>query len=127
MVNGNIISRPMMGFPMFNHYGIVIDAENGIIADYGSRGKRVGSITNFMAHLKKFKLHDSNMMGEDSDAILNRFEKVNTDGFEIWWDNCADFMKHFGRGDLYHTEAKKLAAILIVLMLFFLAIKDLFF
>ena len=50
MNNGNIISRPMLGFPFLNHYGIVVDAENGTIADFGSRGKRVVSMCEFMAN-----------------------------------------------------------------------------
>ncbi len=116
MNNGNIISRPMLAFPLLNHYGIVVDADNGTIADFGSRGKRVVSICEFMANKSSFELHESSMMYCEPDEILNRFEKVKSGPFTLYWNNCADFMKHFGRPDLYHKELKKLVVIGLVVI-----------
>jgi hypothetical protein len=112
MENGTIISRPMLGIPFFNHYGIVVNAENGTIADFGSRGKRVISICEFMANETTMQIYESNMMDCSPDEILNRFELVKSGRFTIWWNNCADFMKHFGRPDLYHKELGKVLALM---------------
>jgi hypothetical protein len=116
MNNGNIISRPMLGFPFLNHYGIIVDAENGTIADFGSRGKRVVSICEFMANKSSFELHNSNMTNCEPDEIFNRFQKVKSGPFTLHWNNCADFMKHFGRPDLYHKELNKLVVIGLVVI-----------
>lgn len=116
MNNGDIISRPMLGVPFLNHYGIVVDAKNGNVADFGSRGKRVVSICEFMSSEKSFELQHSNMTNCDTEEIINRFEQVKSGAFTLYWNNCADFMKHFGRPDLYHKELRKFIGVVIVLI-----------
>ncbi len=120
MRNGNIISRPMLGFPFLNHYGIVVNSDDGTIADFGSRGKRVISICEFMANETSMQIYESNMMDCTPDEILNRFESIQSGMFTVWWNNCADFMKHFGRPDLYHKElgtVLKMAGVITLLIL----------
>tara|TARA_R110001599_G_scaffold276676_1_gene478004 strand:- start:279 stop:656 length:378 start_codon:yes stop_codon:yes gene_type:complete len=117
MRNGNIISRPMLGFPFLNHYGIVVDSDDGTIADFGSRGKRVISVCEFMANQTSMQIYQSNMMDSSPDEILKRFEKVKTGPFTIWWNNCADFMKHFGRADLYHKELRAFFVIIMMVII----------
>tara|TARA_R110001599_G_scaffold129074_2_gene303145 strand:- start:4464 stop:4844 length:381 start_codon:yes stop_codon:yes gene_type:complete len=116
MRNGEIIARQVLGFPMFNHYGIVIDANRGIIGDFGSRKKRVIPFHEFMANKKSFELTNSNMVEKSSDEILNQFEKTTPGPFNLYWNNCADFMKNFGRPDLYHAEMKKIAGCAVIIL-----------
>lgn len=116
MRNGEIISRKVLGTPIFNHYGIVIDADRGIIGDFGSRNKRVIPFHEFMANKKSFELTASNMLDKSSDDILEKFENTNPGTFSLYWNNCADFMKNFGRSDLYHAEMKKVAMIAALML-----------
>jgi len=110
----------MLGIPFLNHYGIVVNSDNGTIADFGSRGKRVISICEFMANETTMQIYKSNMVGSSPEEILKRFELVKSGAFTIWWNNCADFMKHFGRPDLYHKELTKLLCLItsIIILLF---------
>ncbi len=112
----------MLAMPLLSHYGIVVDSERGIIADYGPRGKRILSICEFMAGKNDFALHHSNVIDETPSVIKARFDGITPGQFTLQWNNCADFMKHFGRHDLYHVELIKLLAIVATILTFILIV-----
>ena len=112
----------MLAMPLLSHYGIVVNAEKGIIADFGSRGKRIVSICDFMAGKHDFAIHNSNVIDETPSAIKARFYAIKPGPFTLQWNNCADFMKHFGRPDLYHVEVMKLLAIVATTLTFILIV-----
>jgi hypothetical protein len=115
LVNGQIISRPVLNFPFLAHYGVVADAERRIVVDYGSRGKRYVPLNIFMANRKKYKLYDSDVLGENYEVISGKFDLLPEKQFSWLTNNCVQFMSHFGRPDLAKQEVRKFVIFMLLL------------
>lgn len=123
LVNGQIIARPVLTFPLLDHYGIVINAEEGLIADYGSRGKRYVSFAEFMSDKKTYKIYDSDYTKKSSALLRTKFDSLEDRPFSWLHHNCVQFMRHFGRPDLASLEFRKfiLIALLAMAIIYFAA------
>lgn len=123
LINGQIIARPVITFPLLDHYGIVINAEEGLIADYGSRGKRYVSFAKFMSDKKTYKVYDSEYVQKSSDALKSKFDSLEDKPFSWLHHNCVQFMRHFGRSDLASLEFRKFLLIsFLAIIIIYLAV-----
>ena len=97
----------MLNFPFLSHYGIIVDAEKRLVADYGSRGKRYVPLYVFMANRKTYSLHKSDFLESEPEVIAYKFDSLPEKPFSWFTNNCVQFMSNFGRPDLATREINK--------------------
>lgn len=68
-----------------------------------------------MANRKKYKLYDSDVLGESYEVISAKFDLLPEKPFSWLTNNCVQFMAYFGRPDLAKQEVRKFVIFMLLL------------
>lgn len=125
MRSGDIVYRPMNGVPGFRHYGVLIaiGGENDLVAHHDERGPVITTLDDFLGDKTLSGYSPSKLSGQSNDYILDRFERMNSEEFNVLTNNCESWAFKFAKKEYKQMEIFKAGVYALAAIMIYKAIK----